>query len=241
MGCIYKITNKVNGKAYIGKTTRDPERRVIYEHLNRKKHGCQHLERAIQKYGKENFTWEILHDGILPKLLDSFEIEAIKKHNTLSPNGYNLTEGGEGGIPAQEVRKRLSDSRKGEKHPNYGKISHFAGKKHTKKSRERISESQKGEKNHNYGKKASKETRQKMSESRRGKKNAMYGRSHSIESRRKMSEKRKHPEREKAYQIYLSISPSKDISEKRKIIRDITGLDYRLIWQWVKAWEQGKT
>ena len=71
------------------------------------------LKKAVAKYGKDAFTYEILHDGIIPELLDSYEIEAIKEYNTLTPNGYNLTAGGEGWIPSQETNDKRSKSLKG--------------------------------------------------------------------------------------------------------------------------------
>lgn len=91
MGSIYKITNTLNGKAYIGKTIHEPEKGRIRQHLNEKAPECRALHNAIKKYGREAFTYEILHDGIIPELLNSYEIEAIVKHNTFSPRGYNLT------------------------------------------------------------------------------------------------------------------------------------------------------
>ena len=106
MGSIYKITNTVNGKAYIGQTIHDAVTGRIRKHLNESSRGNQLVKRAVKKYGKDVFIYEILHDGIIPELLDSYEIEAIEKHNTLAPNGYNLTHGGEGGIPSEETRKK---------------------------------------------------------------------------------------------------------------------------------------
>ena len=93
-GVIYLIRNLINGKCYIGKTIN--LKRRIYEHFMGHSEGCKLLSRAIKKYGKENFSVEILHEGIIPELLDEFEIQAIKEHNTKAPRGYNLTDGGEG-------------------------------------------------------------------------------------------------------------------------------------------------
>ena len=63
MGSIYKITNTVNGKAYIGQTRHDVIKRRIAYHF--KGHGNLALKRAIKKHGVEAFTIEILHDGII--------------------------------------------------------------------------------------------------------------------------------------------------------------------------------
>lgn len=112
MGYIYKITNTVNGKAYIGKTVRRPENR-IRNHLNGNTPQCAGIFSAVNKYGKDVFVWEILYDNIIPELLSDFEIQAIKKHNTKSPYGYNLTDGGDGTIGLKfslEHREALSKS-----------------------------------------------------------------------------------------------------------------------------------
>ena len=95
MGSVYLICNNTNKKAYIGQTSRDVLTTRIMPHFNGYG-GAKLLDRAIKKHGKENFSWKILCDGIIPELLDSFEIQAIKKYNTMSPNGYNLTPGGNG-------------------------------------------------------------------------------------------------------------------------------------------------
>ena len=195
MGSIYKITNTVNGKSYIGQTIYDAEKTRIRDHLTGK--GNQLIKNAIEKYGKDAFTYEILYDGIIPEFLDMLEIEAIAKHNCVRPNGFNLTEGGEGGSPSQETRRKLSESKKGEKHNNYGKkpseetcrrISEAnTGQKRSEETCRRISESKKGEKHPNYGKTLPEETKQKMSETKKGENNPNYGNTLSEEHRQKIS------------------------------------------------------
>ena len=76
MGCVYMITNTENGKKYIGKSINDAEKRRVSYHL--KGQGNRLLAHAVKKYGRDAFTYKILHDNIIPELLDSFEIEAIK-------------------------------------------------------------------------------------------------------------------------------------------------------------------
>lgn len=58
--CVYKITNLINGKSYIGITQRDPQIR-FNEHFSNKK---ELLYKAKEKYGKENFQLEIIEDNI---------------------------------------------------------------------------------------------------------------------------------------------------------------------------------
>ena len=68
MGFIYKITNKINNKIYIGKTTRTVEQRYK-EHLADSKRVRSYLHNAIQKYGSENFNVEKVEE-VLRETLD---------------------------------------------------------------------------------------------------------------------------------------------------------------------------
>lgn len=90
-GIIYKITNKVNGKSYIGQT-----RYTIEFRWNQHKHKRDntYFHNAIRKYGIENFNIEILEECNIEDL-NSREIFYIAKYDTFS-NGYNLTIGGSG-------------------------------------------------------------------------------------------------------------------------------------------------
>ena len=108
MGCIYKWTNTINGKAYIGKCYGDVKRRKK-QHITGNG-GSRLLKRSIDKYGLNTFTFEIIHDGILDIFLDLYEVEAIKNHNTIAPHGYNLTTGGEGGKYSEESKIKMAQS-----------------------------------------------------------------------------------------------------------------------------------
>lgn len=95
MGYIYKITNKINNKVYIGKTEEDPAIRW-QQHIYNMSLGIKyHLYNAMRKYGLENFTFEILESNLSGDLLSNKEIEYIKIYDSLK-NGYNMTIGGEG-------------------------------------------------------------------------------------------------------------------------------------------------
>ena len=89
-GFIYKITNKVNGKSYIGQTRNTVEFRWR-QHYKAKDN--KYFHRAIQKYGKENFEVTTLEKCDVEKLNDR-EIYYINKYNTFG-DGYNLTKGGQ--------------------------------------------------------------------------------------------------------------------------------------------------
>lgn len=100
MGYIYKITNKINGKVYIGQTIRNISYRWE-EHLrcsnNSKRDKCEYpLYRAIRKYGKENFIIDKIETCDI-KILDEREIFWIDFYNSYDKNyGYNQTRGGRG-------------------------------------------------------------------------------------------------------------------------------------------------
>jgi len=107
MGYIYLVTNKTNGKSYVGKTIRPlSERRA--GHFN--SGHCRSLHSDLKKYGKEAFNWEILFESDDKELLGEKEKAFIAKYQTLAPNGYNLTTGGKTPKISEETRKRYSAS-----------------------------------------------------------------------------------------------------------------------------------
>lgn len=123
--CVYCHTNKINDKKYIGITCQNPRRRWG---LKGQGYKTQYFKRAIEKYGWDGFEHEILHRELNEKEAKIKEKYYININNTKFPNGYNLTEGGEGSvglIVSEETRKKLRESRigkyKGENNPFYGK------------------------------------------------------------------------------------------------------------------------
>ena len=92
MGYIYKITHKETGMSYIG-LSKDYVARWN-QHLNDK--STDHFHNALRLYGKDAFTWKILI-VCFDEDMGDYEKEYIKKYNTIKPNGYNHTEGGEKG------------------------------------------------------------------------------------------------------------------------------------------------
>lgn len=97
IGYLYIITNKVNGKKYIGRTN-DINRRITrhFIDLKRGNHHSHKLQRAFNKYGKDNFI--VTYDtfiNISEEELAQKQIEAIETYDSYY-NGYNETFGGEG-------------------------------------------------------------------------------------------------------------------------------------------------
>lgn len=104
-GAIYAITNLVNGKQYVGLTTTSLEERWKrhLEQVPRKNASLIH--KAIAEFGKDSFTLEQLDNASSIKELRLKEREWILKLNTLAPNGYNVTLGGEiGGSPGKPTQ-----------------------------------------------------------------------------------------------------------------------------------------
>ena len=92
---IYKITNLVNGKLYIGKTINSNNRWKT--HLSITKSGptnrrYQYLHRAINKYGSDNFKFEVIESGISEQDIIDRERYYIAKYDTFHGEGYNLSE-----------------------------------------------------------------------------------------------------------------------------------------------------
>ncbi|NCB03804.1 MAG: hypothetical protein EOM67_16855 [Spirochaetia bacterium] len=157
---IYKITNKVNGKMYIGKSI-DIERRWA-EELNGQVN--EHLRRSFSKYGIHSFDFSVI-ELCKEEELDEKEMKYIslfKSHNKTF--GYNKTLGGEGGRWNDEMREKASKRMK-------GAGNNFYGRHHSEETKNKISEGRVGEKHWHYGGSNSKETRHKQSITKIGKLN----------------------------------------------------------------------
>lgn len=108
-GVIYLLIDGTNDFEYVGKTTRPVEVR-FKEHTYSEK---QFISNAIRAHGVENFVIVILKECESEEELDFWERHFIKSRDTMFPNGYNFTEGGEGGVPSDEARAKMSAKRKG--------------------------------------------------------------------------------------------------------------------------------
>lgn len=94
---IYKIINKITGEKYVGQTTNFSRRKENHlSALRNNKHVNPKLQSSWNKYGEENFYFEKKQYELTKDELNRKEIEEIKKENSFY-NGFNLTEGGDGG------------------------------------------------------------------------------------------------------------------------------------------------
>lgn len=112
---IYKITNKLNGKIYIGQTVQsildrwhDHSRPRLGRHKQRSA-----IASAISCHGKENFILEEIDSASSLEELNTKEATYIKALNTLAPNGYNLHLGGNSRLCHPETKEKISGSLKG--------------------------------------------------------------------------------------------------------------------------------
>lgn len=129
---VYKHTNLTNGKVYIGITSQKPERR--WQHGNHYKNN-KHFFSAIQKYGWNGFSHEILFSNLSSSEASLLEEKLIMENNSYNPEfGYNNTFGGEHNFPTEETIKKLSESHKNQIPPN------TKGSHHSEETKMKISE-----------------------------------------------------------------------------------------------------
>ncbi len=161
---VYIVTNVMNGKQYVG-LTKSLEKR--WDAHRRSNGSAPALHAAIKKYGKEAFVFTHVCDAFDFEAAQDIERMLIVQHNTKAPNGYNLTDGGEGvkGRPFTEQEKEIRrvkarafvESLTPEERAK--KFGASKGRKWSSEVIERIRSSNLGK---NRGKKHSEETRAKM-------------------------------------------------------------------------------
>jgi len=155
---IYCIENTINGKKYIGKG-RNVEKRMADPHAE-----CPYLRNALEKYGSPLFKRYLVETCSSEELTDR-EKYYIKQWGTKVPNGYNLTDGGEGILGyshGEETKEKVSIA--------------LRGKPKSEEHRKKLSEA-------NKGKPKSEEQKKKQSESTRGR----VGKPLSDEAKKKLS------------------------------------------------------
>lgn len=139
MWTVYMHVNKVNGKKYVGITSRS----IATRWRNGEGYRCQFFYKAITKYGWDEFEHKIIAVNLSEKEAKQMEMDLILKHNTTSNKfGYNMTFGGEGNKPTEQIMLKF-----------LGKNNHFYGKKHNEETKKmlRVKCIKRGEENGNYG------------------------------------------------------------------------------------------
>lgn len=94
---VYLITNLINQKKYVGITNDYKKRWANKASVSNN----QVITKAILKYGKENFSFEVLYSNIPLEEIDDLEIKTIQEYQSLVPNGYNVAKGGRYGGSSQ--------------------------------------------------------------------------------------------------------------------------------------------
>ncbi len=156
---VYLTINKVNGRMYIGQHTCSYEEQFTDGYLGSGKL----LRHAIEKYGVENFERIILEYAESPDELNDLELKYADEEVMKSQRFYNMKTGGmQNSVFSDTIKKKISESRKGQKHTEETKkkISQSnLGRHHSEKTKKKISEANKN---------PSEETRRKMGEVHKG-------------------------------------------------------------------------
>lgn len=122
---IYKITNLINNKCYIGQTIKTLDARKS-QHISTSKRNIEvshHLYSSFNKYGIDNFSFEEIDTATTIDELNEKESYWIEYYHTTDPNlGYNLKGGGANQYLTLEVRLKIGNSQRGEKNHMFGKI-----------------------------------------------------------------------------------------------------------------------
>ena len=227
VGYIYLITDTTNGMKYTGKHHYNKE-----GELDPNYHGSGTIISRIYKERPETLKEEYIKTCYSEEEMNNDEKYYIKLYDTLWPNGYNLSKGGDGVIPCEETRRKISEKIKEkflydeeyrrkiiESHKNISeetrrKMSEsrkkllFSREKHPMFGKHHSEETKKKLRDINKGKHLSDQTKQKISESISGEKHHFFGKHHTEETKKKISSTKKGKQ--------LSDETRRKMSESRK-------------------------
>ena len=246
VGYIYLNTDLKTGNQYVGQ-----HHYHIEGQLDPNYHGSGVLwTKVLKKRPKELIKEEYIKTCYSEEEMNSDEQYYIKVFDTLWPNGYNLTEGGEGCVASEETRRKISLVHKG-KH-----ISEEQKKKLSAALKGRIMSDEHKKKigEANKGRHHSEESKKKMSDSKKGlqsgEKHPMFGKHHSEESKKKMSQNHydcsgeknpmfgKHLSEETKKKMSLSKKGKPNLKLSKQILQFT--LDGEFIREWPSAAECGR-
>lgn len=136
---IYRITNKINGNTYIGKTGMNFGDRwdCHKSKLNNNKHDNPHLQKAWIKYGSDSFEFCIVETVDDVNLLNDLEVKYIKQYRDID-KCYNILDGGDGGFMlgshlSEETKRKIGEKNR----------ANMLGRKLSDETKKKMSESQK--------------------------------------------------------------------------------------------------
>ena len=181
-------------KSYIGQTYRPIQERLREHQKDRS--NCVAIYNAIKKHGWENI--EKIWYEVPDEELNKHEELMIEVLGTLSPDGYNLKEGGSNGKHSEETKRKIGESQLGriQSEESKQKMSEaHLGKNLSEETKQKMREAQ-------LGKMHSEETKQNISESKKGEKHPMYGKTHTEESKQKMSEAKQGDKHHNSKQVH---------------------------------------
>lgn len=186
MGYIYKIINIKNQKIYIGQTTkkrptdRFSQHKYLALHPQQEKN-ISYLHRAMKSDGIDNFKFEII-EQVDNLLLNEREKYWIKQYNSLAPNGYNLTVGGQGTPGFSRPQSQEEKNKKGNSVKKYYQNHPQAREKVSQRTKELWKDPEYREKVISSNKKFY----QQHPDMFKGKNNSMYGKYHTEEALEKI-------------------------------------------------------
>jgi len=161
---VYKIQNKINGKIYIGMTKNSLEERVS-NHLENK----SIIGQALRKYGLQSFDVSIIDVAKNREVLADKEMYWICFYDCKAPNGYNLTDGGDGIIdPSEEIKRNITKAMTGRKASVETKEKMSSSHKKRFENNPELKEISRNSGYKNRGKVRSEETKKKIGDAQRG-------------------------------------------------------------------------